>query len=285
VKGVVDVAYGEGAATAAAAGFSGWSSDHTLFERVLTRELESDAYQPGAFFRRELPPLLDLLGSLPVVFDTLVVDGYVDLAEGRPGLGAHLRAALGGDVAVVGVAKSPFASATHAVEVYRGDSARPLYVTAAGLSVEDAADAVRRMAGPHRVPDILRRVDHLARGLEPPVDPTAARHVYKIVDRATWTSLDRDEPWLGTPLDLRDGFIHLSHADQVEGTLAKHFTGRDDVLLVTLDLEAQPDLPIRWEVSRGGALFPHLYGALVPRVAARVRALRVAPDGSYAVAE
>ena len=64
---------------------------------------------------------------------------------------------------MIGVAKSAFRTATHAVPVLRGTSARPLYVTVAGMPRTDAADLVRRMAGRHRIPDALRRADTLAR--------------------------------------------------------------------------------------------------------------------------
>ena len=96
----------------------------------------------------------------------LVVDGYADLDPGgRPGLGAHAHAEFG--IPVIGVAKSRFRPATHAVPVVRGSSVRPLFVTAAGIPSADAADLVRRMAGRYRLPDALRRADTLARA-DPP---------------------------------------------------------------------------------------------------------------------
>jgi deoxyribonuclease V len=85
----------------------------------------------------------------------------------RPGLGAHARAEFG--VPVIGVAKTAFATAAHAVPVVRGAAVRPLFVTAAGLPVGEAADLVRAMAGQYRLPDALRRVDALARGHSAPV--------------------------------------------------------------------------------------------------------------------
>jgi deoxyribonuclease V len=91
-----------------------------------------------------------------------VVDGYADLdPDGRPGLGARARDEFG--VPVIGVAKTPFRTATHAIAVLRGTSARPLYVTAAGMPRADAASLVRQMAGRYRLPDALRRADTLAR--------------------------------------------------------------------------------------------------------------------------
>jgi deoxyribonuclease V len=119
-------------------------------------------YAPGEFFRRELPAIRAVLARVPHL-GLLIVDGYVDLdPDGRMGLGAHAHAAFG--VPVIGVAKSPFAAATHAVPVLRGNSARPLYVTAAGVPAAEAADLVRRLPGRFRLPDPLRRADALSRG-------------------------------------------------------------------------------------------------------------------------
>jgi deoxyribonuclease V len=123
-------------------------------------------YRPGEFYRRELPPLRAVLpaaGELALI----VVDGYVDLdPDGRPGLGAHVQAEFG--VPVIGVAKTAFGAATHAAPVLRGQSSRPLYVTAAGMTIADAAGLVAEMDGRFRLPDALKRVDRLARGLELP---------------------------------------------------------------------------------------------------------------------
>jgi deoxyribonuclease V len=119
------------------------------------------AYRPGEFYLRELPPLRAVLRGVTGL-GLLVVDGYADLdPSGRPGLGAHVYAEFG--IPVVGVAKSAFLSASHAIPVLRGTSARPLFVTSAGLPRTDAADLVRHMAGRFRLPDALRRVDALAR--------------------------------------------------------------------------------------------------------------------------
>ena len=138
---------------------------HVLAERtaVLPRVAP---YRPGEFYLRELPPVRAVLDDLTGL-GLLVVDGYVDLdPSGRPGLGAHAHAEFG--IPVIGVAKSKFRTATHAVPVVRGSSGRPLFVTAAGIPRADAADLVRRMAGRYRLPDALHRADTLARA-GPPV--------------------------------------------------------------------------------------------------------------------
>jgi len=143
------------AVVAADAAFSRVVAEHT----VMVPEVA--AYRSGEFYRRELPPLRAVLDGIAGL-GLLVIDGYADLDPGgRPGLGAHTHAEFA--VPVIGVAKSAFRTATHAVPVLRGTSARPLYVTAAGMPRAEAAELVRLMAGRFRVPDALRRADQLAR--------------------------------------------------------------------------------------------------------------------------
>jgi deoxyribonuclease V len=121
-------------------------------------------YQPGRFFERELPAIEAVLAGIDPV-DLLIVDGFVQLApQGTPGLGAYVHNAL--SIPVIGVAKSGFRSATHALEVRRGVATRPLYVTAAGIPDTAAAALVAEMAGRYRLPDALRRVDQLSRTVD-----------------------------------------------------------------------------------------------------------------------
>lgn len=147
-----------------------------LFERWGDRSPKSEwvigvnnvaEYQPGAFYQRELPCILAILDLVSVPLGCIIVDGYVDLGD-RPGLGRHLFEHLDGATPVVGVAKSSFHGA-RAEEVLRGGSARPLFVTAAGMSAPEAALGVGQMAGKHRLPAMLQRVDHLARGTATPI--------------------------------------------------------------------------------------------------------------------
>ena len=156
--------YRDGLAVAAGVWFRGWAAGAA--EREATAVIREVAdYTPGEFYRRELPCLLAVLAGGPPP-DIGVVDGYAWLGlahgAGRPGLGAYLYEALGRRVPVVGVAKTRFASA-EAVPVVRGGSRSPLWVTAAGVDPAEAAGRVAAMAGPYRVPALLRRADHLAR--------------------------------------------------------------------------------------------------------------------------
>ncbi|RVV99062.1 DUF952 domain-containing protein [Mesobaculum littorinae] len=86
-------------------------------------------------------------------------------------------------------------------------------------------------------------------------------HVYKILRASEWRAFQDAESFDGAPVDLADGYIHLSTADQVPGTLAKHFAGEDGLTLLSFDIDSLgPEL--RWEEARGGAKFPHLYRTL-----------------------
>ena len=161
VCAAVDVHYlSTGGARAAAVLGADAAFAHVLAERTAVVSWVAP-YRPGEFYLRELPPLRAVLQDLSGL-SLLVVDGYADLDPGgRPGLGAHAHAEFG--IPVIGVAKSWFPTATHAVPVVRGSSAHPLFVTAIGMGSLDAADLVRRMTGRYRLPDALRRADTLAR--------------------------------------------------------------------------------------------------------------------------
>lgn len=84
--------------------------------------------------------------------------------------------------------------------------------------------------------------------------------VFKVLSRAEWAQAKAIGRVEGSPADHADGFIHLSTADQLPGTVAKWFAGRDDLILLTVDADRLTDL--RWEPARGGALFPHAYAAI-----------------------
>jgi deoxyribonuclease V len=159
----VDVDYRDDTAIAACVVFRDWADAASVTEHVRRME-HVEPYQPGQFYKREMPCLLAVLAEAAEPLETVVVDGYVWLAdENTPGLGAHLFEALDEAIPVVGVAKTRFASARAARPVLRGDSQRPLFVTAVGMDVETAAEHVRAMHGEFRIPTLLKRVDHLCR--------------------------------------------------------------------------------------------------------------------------
>jgi deoxyribonuclease V len=158
-----DAAYSRASAGAACVLFSAWSDGAP--QRTLTaRQGGAAAYEPGSFYKRELPLLLAVLKKIERLPAMIIVDGYVWLdADQRPGLGAILHETLAKRVPVVGVAKTVFGDASWCAPVLRGVSQRPLFVSAVGVRVDEAAKGVRAMHGPHRIPTLLKLVDRAAR--------------------------------------------------------------------------------------------------------------------------
>ena len=91
--------------------------------------------------------------------------------------------------------------------------------------------------------------------LQPPCN------AFKVLTAEQWAQFKRDGAFLGAPVDLADGFIHMSTAEQLDETLIKHFHGQTDLIVAEIRL-ADFGNDLKWEVSRGGAHFPHLYAAL-----------------------
>ena len=104
--------------------------------------------------------------------------------------------------------------------------------------------------------------------------------VYKICPSTLWEKAKRDGIFCGSDLDRRDGFIHFSTAEQARETAAKHFAGERDLLLLYVDTTKLGD-DLKWEPSRGGALFPHLYGDLALAAVTKVEALPLGPNGEH----
>jgi uncharacterized protein (DUF952 family) len=111
-----------------------------------------------------------------------------------------------------------------------------------------------------------------------------ATTIYKICDAALWRAAEAARAFRGAGIDERDGYIHFSSADQVEETAAKHFAGAADLVLVAVDAERLGPA-LKWEPSRGGALFPHLYGVLGLDQVLWVKPLPLGPDGGHVFPE
>lgn len=103
---------------------------------------------------------------------------------------------------------------------------------------------------------------------------------FKILTREQWQQFRADGVFTGAPVDLADGYIHLSTRDQVMETVAKHFAGQDDLILAMVDLPALGD-SVKWEPSRGGALFPHVYGDIPMSAVTTQAVLRLDPSGRH----
>lgn len=161
----LDVDYSTDRTCAACVVFDDWASEIPASEHVeRLNPVDAAEYRAGEFYLRELPALLAVLKRIDVgSLNALLVDGYVWLSQQRPGMGQHLYAALNSAVPVIGVAKNPFAGNDVAHAVTRGQSSKPLFVTAQGRDPDLAARQVAAMHGDYRVPTMLRRVDQLCR--------------------------------------------------------------------------------------------------------------------------
>lgn len=108
--------------------------------------------------------------------------------------------------------------------------------------------------------------------------------VYKICDESSWRRAEKAGRFAGSAADLRDGFIHLSSGAQVRGTAARHFAGEAGLLLVAVDAGALGPA-LRWEISRGGEAFPHLYADLPMGAVLWAKPLPLAGDGGHVFPE
>lgn len=102
--------------------------------------------------------------------------------------------------------------------------------------------------------------------------------VFKVMPSSLWNAACATGFFTGSADDVRDGFIHLSNADQLPGTLAKYFRDQTDLTLIGFNSAALGNA-LKWEASRGGALFPHYYGALPVSLALWQKPLALGPDG------
>jgi uncharacterized protein (DUF952 family) len=107
---------------------------------------------------------------------------------------------------------------------------------------------------------------------------------YKILSSNDWRRMVAEGRYQGSIVDLADGYIHMSTADQLAETARRHYAGQADLMLLTINL-ALLDEALVWEPSRGGALFPHIYGPLPIAATRAARALSVTADGRMIVKE
>jgi deoxyribonuclease V len=154
--------------------FEGWDALESVTEFV-TMIGEVLPYESGAFFKRELPcivPAINHALSLHPI-ETIVIDGFVDLGDNKPGLGRHLHTQLGHESEVVGVAKNGYKGAP-ATAITRGQSGNPLWISSTADHAQAAAH-IADMAGDSRIPLLLKRTDSLARATVPAINTVDLR--------------------------------------------------------------------------------------------------------------
>ncbi|UUW07941.1 endonuclease V [Flavobacterium plurextorum] len=160
-----DTYYFDGKAKTVCLEFLNWNESKNY--KVHTEIIENvEDYIPGEFYRRELPCILSLLDKIDLkTVQVIIVDGFVYLDDDKKyGLGGHLYEKLNREIPIIGVAKTNFASIENDKKaLVRGDSKKPLYVTAIGIDLEDAFEKVESMAGEFRIPTLLKEMDRLTK--------------------------------------------------------------------------------------------------------------------------
>ena len=104
--------------------------------------------------------------------------------------------------------------------------------------------------------------------------------IYKICPTSLWSDAQAKGVFKGAPIDIADGYIHFSSAEQLRETARKHFFGLTDLMLIAVD-DSKLGPALKWELSRGGALFPHLYDALDPTDVSWIKPLSLGSDGDH----
>ena len=180
MNAALDVSYVDDSATVACIRFHDWSDREPESVRISHLPVSSP-YEPGMFYRRELPCLLHALKQESIQFSIIVIDGYVHLKPPiYKGLGLYLAESLGYDAMIIGVAKNPLKIADRYKNIYRGGSRRPLFISAAGMGLDGAADLIDSMHGEFRVPTLIKMADTLSRGHQPSI---MDYHLYPLTDR------------------------------------------------------------------------------------------------------
>lgn len=160
-----DTYYFEDKAKTVGLAFENWTNNLIINTYVETLS-GIDEYVSGEFYKRELPCIVSILNQINLTAcEAIIIDGFVVLNDDEKlGLGGHLFQTLKGKIPVIGVAKNNFLQLEKLKrEVMRGESKKPLYITAKGIDLDEAAARIKNMDGQFRLPDVLKKVDALGR--------------------------------------------------------------------------------------------------------------------------
>lgn len=122
-----------------------------------------EEYVPGKFYKRELPCILKVIEKVKENIDIIIIDGFIWVEGNQNGLGANLYEAMNNRIPIIGVAKSYLNGSIEYLTICRGESLKPLYVSAIGIDLNYSAKLIKELQGDFRIPDILKRVDYLSR--------------------------------------------------------------------------------------------------------------------------
>lgn len=159
----LDVHYKKEYAQVGAVLFHNWKDEQSVRTKVIKTAL-AGKYEPGQFYKRELPALLAMLNSIEGPLEYILVDSYVYLGKDKPGLGYYLSEVLEHQTPIIGLAKTPFRGAQEIeVAINRGSSKKPLFVTTIGVDTQWAAGQIIQMHGDYRLPTLVKLADSLSK--------------------------------------------------------------------------------------------------------------------------
>ena len=161
MKLIIDVGYQNNKAKVVGGFFEEWSANQLI--KIAYKEVDEVAeYIPGEFYKRELPCILEFLKEHNnEEIECIIIDGFIFLDdENKKGLGAYLYESLNNKLPIIGVAKSKFYNNTkNTIELVRGQSKNPLYISAIGIDLNEAAQLINSMQGQFRLPNLIKQVD------------------------------------------------------------------------------------------------------------------------------
>lgn len=162
--GFFDVYYNDdGTAQGACILTDTFNDDVPKEEHIVTID-KVEPYESGFFYKRELPIILKMINVIgKEKFDMIVIDGYVNLTDKHHGLGYYLYKKLGESIPIIGVAKNKYKTENQSIEILRGFSEKPLFITSIGIEVAKAAKNIGFMRGDNRLPTIIKMADSLSR--------------------------------------------------------------------------------------------------------------------------
>lgn len=163
-----DTYYFEDKAKTVCISFNNWD-DNTILETFEEIKEEIEEYKSGEFYKRELPCILSLYSKINFSnLEAIIIDGYIYLDDDKkPGLGAHLHEKLNCKIPIIGVAKTNFYTLTkNKIELFRGMSKNPLYITSIGMDINDAFENIKKMDGEFRIPKLLKELDRQTKLIE-----------------------------------------------------------------------------------------------------------------------
>ncbi len=160
-----DTYYFDNKAKTVCLSFEDWNIEYNynVFTEII---YDVEEYVSGEFYKRELPCILSLLSKIELEKITaIIIDGFVFLNdENKFGLGAYLYEKLDKKIPIIGVAKKDFATIqNNRLELYRGKSKNPLFITSVGIDLVQASQKIREMNGEYRIPTLLKKLDRLTK--------------------------------------------------------------------------------------------------------------------------